>query len=153
MSVARHFSCTIAKHHQSAQKTDGDCFTWTLSMDVDALRPGFTYLLLERVDSKKNENRFYYLAWQPSLFDHGAVLRMYGRKDGQRRTLNPLPYPSLADAWPSIRSLIRRRLRNGYRIKEPAGIDELIRTVRKSAPTRIPDTQSIQLSFSSAEDL
>jgi hypothetical protein len=56
-------------------------------MDVDALRPGFTYLLLERVDLEKNENRFYYLAWQPSLFDQGVVMRMYGRKDGPRRKL------------------------------------------------------------------
>jgi hypothetical protein len=31
-------------------------------LDIDALRPGFTYLLLERVDREKNENRFYYLA-------------------------------------------------------------------------------------------
>ena len=93
-------------------------------MDVDDLRPLFTYLLLERVDLAKNENRFYYLAWQPSLFDYGTVVRMYGRRDGQQRKLTPLPYPSLADAWPLIRSLIRRRLRHGYQIKEPAEIGQ-----------------------------
>ena len=94
-------------------------------MDVDDLRPGFTYLLLERVDPAKNVNRFYYLAWQPSLFDYGAVVRMYGRRDGQQRKLSPLPYPSLDAAWPLIRSLIRRRLRHGYQIKEPAEIGQL----------------------------
>jgi hypothetical protein len=33
------------------------------SMDIEHLQPGFTYLLLERVNPDKNENRFYYLAW------------------------------------------------------------------------------------------
>jgi hypothetical protein len=51
---------------------------------------------------------------------------MYGRKDGQQRKLNPLPYPSLADAWPLIRSIIRRRLRHGYQIKEPEEIGRFI---------------------------
>jgi hypothetical protein len=38
-------------------------------MDIDHLQPGFTSLLLKRVNPEKNENRFYYLAWQPSLFE------------------------------------------------------------------------------------
>jgi predicted DNA-binding WGR domain protein len=88
-------------------------------MDIDRLQPGFTYLLLERVNPAKQENRFYYLAWQPSLFADGAVVRSYGRKDGQRRTLRPLPYASLTEAWPLMRALIRRRLRHGYTIVEP----------------------------------
>ena len=40
-----------------------------MDMDIDHLQHGFTYLLLERVNAEKNENRFYYLAWQPSLFE------------------------------------------------------------------------------------
>ena len=88
-------------------------------MDIDHLQPGFTYLLLERVNPQQNENRFYYLAWQPSLFEEGAVVRSYGRKDGQRRTLTPLPSPSLTEAWPLIRAILRRRLRHGYKIIEP----------------------------------
>jgi predicted DNA-binding WGR domain protein len=91
-----------------------------MDMDIDHLQHGFTYLLLERVNPEKNENRFYYLAWQPSLFADGAVVRSYGRKDGQRRTLTPLPYPSLTEAWPVIRAILRRRLRHGYQIVEPA---------------------------------
>jgi hypothetical protein len=94
-------------------------------MDIDCLRHGFTYLLLERVDREQNANRFY-LAWQPSLFAEGAVVRSYGRKDGHRRTLAPLPYPSLAAAWPLIRALLRRRLRHGYEIIEPKEIAETL---------------------------
>src|SRR4029450_195515 len=93
-------------------------------MDIDQLQAGFTYLLLERVNPEKNENRFYYLAWQPSLFAEGAVVRSYGRKDGPRPTLTPLPSPSLPEAWPLIRALIRRRLRHGYQIVEPKGLAE-----------------------------
>jgi predicted DNA-binding WGR domain protein len=91
-------------------------------MDIDHLQHGFTYLLLERVNLEKNENRFYYLAWQSTLFAEGAVVRSYGRKDGQRRTLSPLSYPSLAAAWPLIRAILRRRLRHGYKIVEPKEI-------------------------------
>jgi predicted DNA-binding WGR domain protein len=121
-------------------------------MDVDALRPGFTYLLLERVDLEKNENRFYYLAWQPSLFDQGVVVRMYGRKDGPRRKLSPLPYPSLADAWPLMRSIIRRRLRHGYQIKEPEEIGQFIAKLQKArlavkSPVTVEQVVLEQLSF------
>jgi predicted DNA-binding WGR domain protein len=91
-------------------------------MDIDCLRHGFTYLLLERVDLEQNANRFYYLAWQPSLFAEGTIVRSYGRKDGQRRTLTPLPYSSLDEAWPLIRAILRRRLRHGYKIIEPKGV-------------------------------
>lgn len=85
-------------------------------MEIEHLRDGFTYLLLERVNPAKNENRFYYLAWQPSLFAAGAVMRSYGRKDGRRRTLAPLVYDSFEEAWPVIRAILRRRLRHGYRV-------------------------------------
>lgn len=88
-------------------------------MDIDDLRTGFTYVLLERVNPEKNENRFYYLAWQQSLFAEGAIVRSYGRKDGQRRTLTPLPYPSFDEAWPLIRKILHLRLRHGYKIVEP----------------------------------
>jgi predicted DNA-binding WGR domain protein len=94
-------------------------------MDIDALRPNFTYLLLERVNRDKNELRFYYLTWQPSLFAEGAVVRIYGRKGGHRRILSPLPYPSLDAAWPLIRSIIRLRLRHGYQVIAPAGMDRI----------------------------
>jgi predicted DNA-binding WGR domain protein len=116
-------------------------------MDVDDLRPGFTYLLLERVDLEQNENRFYYLAWQPSLFDYGTVVRMYGRRDGQQRKLSPIPYPSLADAWPLIRSIIRRRLRHGYQLKEPEEIGLAIAKMKKVSSEIKPTTNLKQPSL------
>jgi predicted DNA-binding WGR domain protein len=129
-------------------------------MDVDDLRPIFTYLLLERVDPAKNENRFYYLAWQPSLFDYGTVVRMYGRRDGQQRKLRPLPYPSLAEAWPLIRALIRRRLRHGYQIKEPAEIGQAIaqrqqiRTgTRPTATLTSPSLAQLSFDYQEADQL
>lgn len=62
-------------------------------MDIDQLQHGFTYLLLERISPEKNENRFYSLAWQPSLFAEGAIVRSYGRKHSHRGTLTPRSYP------------------------------------------------------------
>ena len=91
-------------------------------MDVEALRYGFTYLLFERVNLKRNEARFYYLAWQPTLLDAGAVVRIFGRKGGRRRVMSPVPYPSFGDAWPFVRSIIRRRLRNGYLLMQPVSL-------------------------------
>ena len=91
-------------------------------MDVEVLREGFTTLLFERVNREENEARFYYLAWQSTLFAHGAVVRIYGRKGGRRRIMPPVPYPSLDDAWPMIRALIRRRLRHGYHLVTPTPV-------------------------------
>lgn len=86
--------------------------------DLDDLRAGFHGILLERVDPSANALRFYYLAWQPSLFDQGAVVRIYGRKSGRRRMLAPMPFASLDEAWPYVRALIRTRLRHGYVVAE-----------------------------------
>jgi len=85
-------------------------------MDLDALRSGFTYIRFERIDAEKNEYRYYSLSWEPTLFDEGAVVRRYGRLNGQAHVLAPESFPSLEEAWPHIRSIMRRRLRNGYRI-------------------------------------
>jgi len=78
----------------------------------------FHSLLFDRVDPAKNEDRFYFLAWHPTLLDSGAVVRIYGRK-GRSQTTRITPFPSLVDAWPTIRRHIRTRLRHGYRIVEP----------------------------------
>ena len=60
----------------------------------------FHFILFEQVNPAKNEARFYYLAWQPTLTDSGAVVRVYGRKWGWQRVL-VTPFPSLTEAWPS----------------------------------------------------
>ena len=84
-------------------------------MTTDNALKNSTYILFERVNPERNEERFYYLGWQPTLLDAGAVIRIYGRKGGQQRTL-VTPCPTLEDAAPLVRRVIRRRLRNGYRI-------------------------------------
>jgi predicted DNA-binding WGR domain protein len=95
-------------------------------MDVDALLPGFTYLLFERINPAENEARFYYIAWEPTLFEAGAVVRIYGRKGGRRRVMAPVPYPSLEAAWSFIRAIIRRRLRHGYKLIKPASTERTL---------------------------
>ncbi|MEA3406616.1 MAG: WGR domain-containing protein [Chloroflexota bacterium] len=86
---------------------------------MDASEPGFRYLLFELVDPSENKRRFYYLAWQRTLFAEGAVVRIYGRKGGQQTVLSPVAFESLQEAWPLIRETVQRRLRHGYRIVSP----------------------------------
>lgn len=84
-------------------------------MDIEALKADFTHLYFERIDPARNEYRFYYLGWQPTLFHAWAVVRIAGRsRDGRQQTLLPIPYSSLDEAWPFLRATIRKRLRNGY---------------------------------------
>lgn len=87
-------------------------------MDWQAPPPNFSAVQLERVNPAKNEARFYYLAWQPTLFGGNAVVRMWGRKRSNRFRLLSMPFPSLAEAWPTIRRLVKTRLRHGYQIIE-----------------------------------
>jgi predicted DNA-binding WGR domain protein len=79
----------------------------------------FSYILFERVDPARNEQRFYYLAYLPTLVGP-AVVRVYGRKNGAQRVVAPLHFASLAEAWPTLRKHIRTRLRHGYRVVGPA---------------------------------
>ena len=88
-------------------------------MDWEKPPSDFHYVLFERVDPEKNINRFYYLGWTRTIFDAGAVIRLWGRKGGQQQTVQPAPFDSLDEAWPLIRSIIKARLRNGYRVVEP----------------------------------
>jgi len=84
--------------------------------DLDNLREGFTHVVFHRIHPEKNEARFYYLAWQPALFDGWAIVRIYGRCGAWHRLLPPLHFPSLEEAWPTIRAIIRRRLGHGYEL-------------------------------------
>lgn len=86
---------------------------------VEQLYSQFTYALLARVDDTANVNRFYYLAWQPTLLESGAVIRCYGRRDGACRRMVPLPFASFAEAWPLIGAILRLRFKHGYRLVAP----------------------------------
>ena len=79
----------------------------------------FRYALFERVNPERNESRFYYLSWQATLFNEGAVVRLWGRK-GESQSELATPFPTLAEAWPLLRRVIRSRLRRGYRVVEAA---------------------------------
>lgn len=87
--------------------------------DWDAPPTNFSYILFERVDPLENAKRFYYLSWQPSLFHPKAVVRIYGRKGETQRMITPQPFDSLEAAWPLMRSIIKARLRHGYRVIQP----------------------------------
>lgn len=84
-------------------------------MDWTAPLPDFHFVLFDRTDPVQNVQRFYLVAWLPTLFEEGAVVRIFGRKSVSQR-LYSTPFPSLAEAWPFIRSTIKTRLRHGYQI-------------------------------------
>jgi predicted DNA-binding WGR domain protein len=88
-------------------------------MNWETPPPGFTYVIFEAVDREKNKDRFYYLGWMPTLLDDRAVVRIWGRKGGHQRHLSPQPFASLEEAWPLMRSIIKARLRHGYKIVLP----------------------------------
>jgi len=86
-------------------------------MEVTSFLPDdFRYILFEGVDPTRNVSRFYYLAWQATLLDAGAILRLYGRKGGGQRMLSPLPFASVTYARPTLEALVKRRLKRGYRV-------------------------------------
>lgn len=89
--------------------------------------PDFQFVLFERINPAKNENRFYYLIWQRDLLGEWVVVRVYGRRDGQQQ-VRVTPFPSLVEAWPAIRAHIRTRLRHGYRIVHTDEKSETIRS-------------------------
>ena len=86
-------------------------------MDWNEPPAGFRSALFERIEPQKNMRRVYLVGWHPTLFDEGAVVRLFGRK-GQSQHVIFKAYPSLEEAWPFIRSLIRARLRHHYRLIE-----------------------------------
>ncbi len=87
-------------------------------MDWESPPPGFRFVLFDRTEPAQNTYRFYLIGWLPTLFDDGAVVRLYGRKGATQKVLMT-PFPSIEQAWPFIRSVIKARLRHGYRIIVP----------------------------------
>ena len=80
---------------------------------------GFSYILFEKVDPERNIDRFYFIAYQSTLLGP-AVIRVWGRKGRWQRHATPRSFDSLEEAWPTIRSIIKARLRHGYEVVEPA---------------------------------
>ena len=74
----------------------------------------FRYIHFELINPGLNQRRFYLISWQETLLGPGVV-RVWGRK-GETQTLTVDPFPSLGEAWPTIRATIRSRLRHGYKV-------------------------------------
>ncbi len=74
------------------------------------------FVQLRSVDPARNRDRSYALTWNPALFDEGGVLlRVWGRTGGPERTRLDY-YPDRAAAQAHVETLLRRRLRHGYRV-------------------------------------
>ena len=100
-------------------------------MDWEHCPDAFGSMRFERCAPHDNANRYYILAWQPTLFGTGAVVRpfgydafvrQFGRK-GQSQRMLFNEFASLDTAWPFIRAMIRARLRHHYQLIPPAHLD------------------------------
>lgn len=84
-------------------------------MNWETVPEEFHFAHFERVEPEKNARRFYVIGWQPTLFNQGAVVRMFGRK-GESQRLVYTAFSTFDDAWPLIRKLAKTRLRHRYRL-------------------------------------
>ena len=91
-------------------------------MDWEHCPDTFGYVRFERCALQDNANRYYILAWQPTLFGTGAVVRQFGRK-GQSQRMLFNEFSSLDTAWPFIRAVIRARLRHHYQLTSSVNPD------------------------------
>ena len=77
--------------------------------------PVFTYIELEHVDCARNAHRYYRLAWESDLLGQVCLVRAWGRKGSPKRQRGT-HFPTWPAAWPTVRALLRTRLRHGYRV-------------------------------------
>ena len=75
------------------------------------------YVRFESIDPSRDRRRFYDLAWQPTLFGEGALVRSWGRQ-GQAGTTRATFYPDRSHADAEVRQVVRRRLAHGYRVTD-----------------------------------
>ena len=92
-------------------------------MNWDDPLPDFTFVLFKRWDPMRNIDRFYFVSYQDTLIGP-AVVRVWGRVGGHQHQLQPTPFPTLNEAWPLIRSVIKARLRHGYVVVAPLDYKE-----------------------------
>lgn len=87
-------------------------------MEIDKLRPNFSYVEMIHEGGDGKAWRWYRIGWEQTIVGW-AVVRMYGRRNQTKRTLPPLAFESLDEAWPKIRSVLQKRLREGYELNAP----------------------------------
>ena len=69
--------------------------------------------LPHRIDSARNEARFYYVLIGAALLDQHAVIRIWGRIGGQQRIM-VTPSETDGEAWTLAKKLIQLRQKHGY---------------------------------------
>ena len=79
--------------------------------------------LLHRINPGKNEARFYFVSFGPTLFDPHAVIRVWGRIGGYQRLL-VTPCQTSTEARKLATKLVQRRLKRGYRLIQGATLTE-----------------------------
>jgi predicted DNA-binding WGR domain protein len=72
-------------------------------------------MLLHRINSEKNEARFYLVETGSSLVDPYAVIRLWGRIGGHQRGM-VTPCRSAIEAEALATKLVRRKLKRGYKL-------------------------------------
>src|SRR5438874_963186 len=75
------------------------------------------FLRLESVDPTRNRARYYELAWQPTLWGTGALVRHWGRMGtaGRTQVLLEADRPRITKA---VERLVVRRVRHGYQLTD-----------------------------------
>ena len=73
------------------------------------------YVRLESIDPARNRFRFFTLHWQSTLWDGPALVRTWGRVGTPGRS-RVVAVPEGSDPWATVRRVLRRRLRHGYRV-------------------------------------
>ena len=75
------------------------------------------YVRLESIDPERNRFRFFLLRWQPTLWNGPALVRTWGRVGAAGRS-RVVEVPDGSDPQETVRRVLRRRLRHGYRVVE-----------------------------------
>ena len=87
------------------------------SMPTDGIVHFNVYAHLVSIDPDRNRYRFYTLAWQPSLFGGGAIVRHWGRI-GTKGQWRAIFFGSREDAQKTVEEILRRRMGHGYQVVE-----------------------------------
>jgi predicted DNA-binding WGR domain protein len=67
-----------------------------------------------RIRPEQNEQRWYVVAWAPTLFDTWGVILAWGRLDDNRYRQRILEFPTPDEAAAEARTQMERRLKRGY---------------------------------------
>lgn len=70
--------------------------------------------LLVSINLAQNHRRFYRIAIEPTLLGPVCVTRSYGRLRGFNRTLAPIEYKDIDQAFSLAERLIAKRIKRGY---------------------------------------